>query len=242
MGLALAVRRLSWQLMVVLAAATGSVPARVRGAGAARGRWATRPCSSSSERIRDRRFAASDWWPRSVPRWCWRSWSALDDGRCRGRCAPIAFAVAGSASLAAAGRRWRLGGRLRALAEPGPHHRAGAGRAGAGADPDRRRHARPGRPHVGGGGGAGGRRALRARERLPRDGKAGEALEVIAETARGSIADLRDLLAELRYEEPAAPPAARGSREAAAANGCAPRGWTCVSPRCGEPRLRARWW
>ena len=32
--------------------------------------------------------------------------------------------------------------------------------------------------------------------------KATEALDVIAETARGSIADLRDLLAELRYDEP----------------------------------------
>ncbi len=45
------------------------------------------------------------------------------------------------------------------------------------------------------------------------DAKAGEALEVIAETARGSIADLRDLLAELRYQEPATPPGP-GSRDA----------------------------
>jgi signal transduction histidine kinase len=45
------------------------------------------------------------------------------------------------------------------------------------------------------------------------DRKAAEALEVIAETARGSIADLRDLLAELRYQEPATPPG-RGAREA----------------------------
>ena len=45
------------------------------------------------------------------------------------------------------------------------------------------------------------------------DRKAGEALEVIAETARGSIADLRDLLAELRYQEPATPPG-RDSRAA----------------------------
>jgi signal transduction histidine kinase len=43
--------------------------------------------------------------------------------------------------------------------------------------------------------------------------KAAEALDVIAETARGSIADLRDLLAELRYQEPATPPG-HGSREA----------------------------
>jgi signal transduction histidine kinase len=35
--------------------------------------------------------------------------------------------------------------------------------------------------------------------------KVREALEVIAETARGSIAELRDLLAELRYEQPATP-------------------------------------
>ncbi len=45
------------------------------------------------------------------------------------------------------------------------------------------------------------------------DRKAEEALEVIAETARGSIADLRDLLAELRYQEPATPPGP-GSRDA----------------------------
>jgi len=38
------------------------------------------------------------------------------------------------------------------------------------------------------------------------DRKASEALAVIAETARGSISDLRDLLAELRYQEPATPP------------------------------------
>lgn len=36
--------------------------------------------------------------------------------------------------------------------------------------------------------------------------KAAEALELIGETARGSISDLRDLLAELRYQEPATPP------------------------------------
>jgi len=47
------------------------------------------------------------------------------------------------------------------------------------------------------------------------DRKAAEALDVIAETARGSISDLRDLLADLRYQEPAAPPG-RGSRGALA--------------------------
>ena len=36
--------------------------------------------------------------------------------------------------------------------------------------------------------------------------RAAEALDLIGETARGSIADLRDLLAELRYQEPATPP------------------------------------
>lgn len=45
------------------------------------------------------------------------------------------------------------------------------------------------------------------------DRKAAEALDVIADTARGSIADLRDLLAQLRYQEPAAPPG-RGARDA----------------------------
>jgi signal transduction histidine kinase len=43
--------------------------------------------------------------------------------------------------------------------------------------------------------------------------KAAEALDVIAETARGSIADLRVLLAELRYEQPGSPPGGR-SRDA----------------------------
>jgi signal transduction histidine kinase len=45
------------------------------------------------------------------------------------------------------------------------------------------------------------------------DRKAAEALDVIAETARSSISDLRDLLAELRYEEPATPPG-RAARDA----------------------------
>jgi signal transduction histidine kinase len=45
------------------------------------------------------------------------------------------------------------------------------------------------------------------------DRKAKAALDVIADTARGSISDLRDLLAELRYQEPATPPG-RGAREA----------------------------
>ena len=45
------------------------------------------------------------------------------------------------------------------------------------------------------------------------DRKTADALDVIAETARGSIADLRRLLAELRYEESGTPPG-RGAREA----------------------------
>jgi signal transduction histidine kinase len=45
------------------------------------------------------------------------------------------------------------------------------------------------------------------------DRKASEALEVIAETARASIADLRDLLAELRYRELPTPPV-RDTRDA----------------------------
>jgi len=43
--------------------------------------------------------------------------------------------------------------------------------------------------------------------------QAKEALDLIADTEPGSIADLRDLLAELRYQEPATPPG-RGAREA----------------------------
>lgn len=43
--------------------------------------------------------------------------------------------------------------------------------------------------------------------------KATEALDVIADTARGSIAELRDLLAELRYDAPPTAPG-RGSRDA----------------------------
>lgn len=43
--------------------------------------------------------------------------------------------------------------------------------------------------------------------------RAAEALDLIGETARGSIADLRDLLAELRYQDPAAPPG-RSTRQA----------------------------
>jgi signal transduction histidine kinase len=43
--------------------------------------------------------------------------------------------------------------------------------------------------------------------------QAAESLDLIADTARASIADLRDLLAELRYEETAAPPG-RSAHEA----------------------------
>ncbi len=201
------------RLMVVLAAATGVCQLGRRGAGAARGPGlrgrVLRPRRASAVA----RSVASGWWPRSVPRWCWPSMVGLDDGRC-GERASRRLRRRRLGRPGGPGRRWRLGGRLRALAEPGPHHRPGAGRAGAGADPDRRRHARPGRPHLGRGRGPGGRRALRARERRRATGKAAEALEVIAETARGSIADLRDLLAELRYRaarrpRPAAAPARR---------------------------------
>jgi signal transduction histidine kinase len=45
------------------------------------------------------------------------------------------------------------------------------------------------------------------------DRKAAEAMELIAETARVSISDLRDLLTELRYQEPATP-SGRSSRDA----------------------------
>jgi signal transduction histidine kinase len=44
------------------------------------------------------------------------------------------------------------------------------------------------------------------------DRRTAEALDVIAETARASIGDLRDLLAELHYQEPATPPG-RAARE-----------------------------
>jgi signal transduction histidine kinase len=47
-------------------------------------------------------------------------------------------------------------------------------------------------------------------ERSEGDRRAAEALEVIAETARASIADLRGLLAELRYDEPVTPPGRAG--------------------------------
>ena len=61
------------------------------------------------------------------------------------------------------------------------------------------------------------------------DRLAAEALDVIAETARGSIADLRDLLAELRYQEPA--DATRPRRPVSPwSTGCAPRAWTCGWP------------
>jgi len=43
--------------------------------------------------------------------------------------------------------------------------------------------------------------------------RAAEALDVIADTARGSISELRDLLAELRYDVPPTPPG-QGSRDA----------------------------
>ena len=148
-----------------------------------------------------RRFG---WWPRSVPPWCWRSWSASTTVDAVAGVS-IAFAVAGSASLAAlvAGGGWAAGyvrwqSRARITAQ-----------VQAGLEQERTRIAADMHDLVAHTWAVVAAQADGARYALGNgsaDRKAGEALEVIAETARGSIADLRDLLAELRYEQPATPP------------------------------------
>ena len=70
------------------------------------------------------------------------------------------------------------------------------------------------------------------------DGKAAEALEVIAETARGSIADLRDLLAELRYQAARAHQPLAAPREPLLQRMRA-SGMDVRVTAVGEPRLRA---
>ena len=209
MGLALAVRRLSWQLMVVLAAATG----------------VCQLVSGELVLLADLGYAAVFFILGAHPRSAVRRFGlvaalgsavvlaimvGLDEVDAVAGVS-IAFAVAGSASLAAlvAGGGWAAGyvrwqSRARITAQ-----------VQAGLEQERTRIAADMHDLVAHTWAVVAAQADGARYALGNgspDGKAGEALEVIAETARDSIADLRDLLAELRYEQPATP-AARGSRE-----------------------------
>ena len=209
MGLALAVRRLSWQLMVVLAAGTG----------------VCQLVSGELVLLADLGYAAVFFILGAHPRSAVRRFGlvaalgsavvlaimvGLDEVDAVAGVS-IAFAVAGSASLAAlvAGGGWAAGyvrwqSRARITAQ-----------VQAGLEQERTRIAADMHDLVAHTWAVVAAQADGARYALGNgspDGKAGEALEVIAETARDSIADLRDLLAELRYEQPATP-AARGSRE-----------------------------
>ena len=210
MGLALAVRRLSWQLMVVLAAATG----------------VCQLVSGELVLLADLGYAAVFFILGAHPRSAVRRFGlvaalgsavvlaimvGLDEVDAVAGVS-VAFAVAGSASLAAlvAGGGWAAGyvrwqSRARITAQ-----------VQAGLEQERTRIAADMHDLVAHTWAVVAAQADGARYALGNgsaDGKAGEALEVIAETARGSIADLRDLLAELRYEQPGTPPAG-GSREA----------------------------
>ena len=232
MGLALAVRRVSWPAMVALAVVAGvgqlvagelvvltdvgyapvffvlgAAPARLGATGRARGRGRSPRRSSRPRWAPGRRRQRSD---RRVP--------DVRRHRLRG---------AGDAGRG----RW-LGPRLRAVAEPGPHHRAGAGRPGAGAHPDRCRHARPGRPHLGRRRRAGRRRPLRPRRarRRPQGGRG-------PRRDRGHRARL-----DRRPARPARRAALRGASNATRPriarrrwwSGCAPPGWTCGSTTVGD--------
>jgi signal transduction histidine kinase len=203
MGLALAVRRLSWPAMVVLAGATG-VCQLVSGELvllADVGYAAVFFVLGAHPRSGVRRFGLVAAVGSAVVMATMVGLDAVDavSG------VSTAFAVAGSASLAAlvAGGGWAAGyvrwqSRARITAQ-----------VQAGLEQERTRIAADMHDLVAHTWAVVAAQADGARYALGNgsaDRKAGEALEVIAETARGSIADLRDLLAELRYQEPATPP------------------------------------
>jgi signal transduction histidine kinase len=203
MGLALAVRRLSWPAMVVLAAATGICQI----------------VGGELVLLADVGYAGVFFVLGAHPRSAVRRFGVV---AALGSVAVLAtmvgldtvdavtgvstaFAVAGSASLAAlvagggwaAGyARWQTRARITAQVQ-------------AGLEQERTRIAADMHDLVAHTWAVVAAQADGARYALgsgSADRQAEEALEVIAETARGSIADLRDLLAELRYQEPPTPP------------------------------------
>ena len=221
MGLALAVRRLSWPAMVVLAAATGICQI----------------VGGELVLLADLGYAGVFFVLGAHPRSAVRRFglvAALGSAAVLATMVGLdtvdavtgvstAFAVAGSASLAAlvAGGGWAAGyvrwqTRARITAQ-----------VQAGLEQERTRIAADMHDLVAHTWAVVAAQADGARYALgsgSADRQAEEALEVIAETARGSIADLRDLLAELRYQEPATPPG-RAGRDACS-SGCGP-------PACG---------
>jgi signal transduction histidine kinase len=210
LGLALAVRRISWPAMAALAAAAG-VGQLVAGEAAIFADIAYAPVFfvlGAHPRASVRRFGLAA---------AVGSVAVLAVGVGLGRLDVVdgvstTFAVVGSASLAAlvAGGGWAAGlvrwqnrARIRAQVQ-------------AGLEGERTRIAADMHDLVAHTWAVVAAQADGARYSLGAadgDQKAAEALDVIAETARGSISDLRDLLAELRYEQPAAPPGA-AAREA----------------------------
>ncbi len=210
MGLALAVRRLSWPAMVVLAAGAGGCQL----------------VGGELVLLADLGYAGVFFVLGAHPRAAVRRFGLVGalgsaavlatmvgvDGVDAVSGVSVAFAVAGSASLAAlvAGGGWAAGyvrwqSRARITAQ-----------VQAGLEQERTRIAADMHDLVAHTWAVVAAQADGARYALDGpegDRKAAKALDVIADTARGSIADLRDLLAELRYQEPATPPG-RGSRDA----------------------------
>lgn len=201
MGLALAVRRVSWPAMLVLATVTGVVQL----------------VATELVILADLGYAAVFFVLGAHPR-AWVRWAGLAGAAVTALVVVVAvgafgivalggmstpFAALGSAALAAlvAGGGWAAGfvrwqnrSRIRAQVQTG-------------LEQERTRIAADMHDLVAHTWAVVAAQADGARYSLGRPGgeeKAAAALDLIAETARGSIGDLRDLLAELRYEQPAA--------------------------------------
>jgi signal transduction histidine kinase len=211
MGLALAVRRVSWPAMVVLAAAAG-VCQLVAGELAVVADAGYAPVFfvlGAHPRVWVRRFGLAGAVASAVVLAVAVGTGAMGEASAGGS---TTFAVIGSAALAllVAGGGWTIGflrwqSRARITAQ-----------VHAGLEQERTRIAADMHDLVAHTWAVVAAQADGARYALEGDDgrrKAAEALDVIAETARGSIADLRDLLAELRYHEPPTAPG-RGTRAA----------------------------
>lgn len=200
MGLALAVRRLSWPVMVALATVTGVVQL----------------AATELVILADLGYAAVFFVLGAHPR-AWVRWAGLAGAALTALVVVLAvalfglvalggmatpYAALGSAALAAlvsgggwaAGFvRWQNRSRIRAQVQTG-------------LEQERTRIAADMHDLVAHTWAVVAAQADGARYSLGRPGgeeKAAAALDLIAETARGSIGDLRELLAELRYEQPA---------------------------------------
>ena len=211
MGIALAVRRVAWPLMVLLAAAAGllQVVAGQLALPADAGYALVFFVLGAHADARVRRLGVAGALGSAVVLAVAVRTGAVGDTAAGG---PTAYAVVAAAALAllVSGWGWTAGyvrwqGRSRITAQ-----------VQAGLEAERARLAADMHDLVAHTWAVVAAQADGARYALggPQGGqRAAEALEVIADTARGSISDLRDLLAELRYQQPATP-LGRATRDA----------------------------